>query len=284
MTALPLGTSDSLRTIAATPAIAVVNRYFEKDPTNLDDQTALLSRPALRKWLTVGTGPIRGLYSCPGTFDEALFVVSGQTLYRVDQDETISAIGTVGNNTFVIMAATYQYLFIANGNDLQYYDGVSLHTIAVPDGDGIVSVGVIAGFCICVVAPDPANPIKNGRFYFIRPGNVTIDPLDFETAERSPDTVWQVLVVGDQFWLPGPSTTEVWYPSGDGTAPFVRQQGRLFDKGSWNGTALQIKDDVILVGTDGVVYKIGKLGYPQTISTPGITERIRQAINLQREG
>jgi hypothetical protein len=281
MTAIPLGTTDSSRSVASVPDINVYNRYFEQDPTNLQNQVALLCRPALRKWLTVGVGPIRAVYSCPGAFSEALFVVSGETLYRIDTDETVTSIGSVTGTSFVSMAATYQYLFIANGTDLQYYDGVSLNTIVVPDGDGIVSVGVIAGYCICVVAPG-TDTIKNGRFYWIQPAATIINALDFATAERSPDTVFNVLVVGDQFWLLGPSTTEVWYPSGNGDAPFIRQQGRLFDKGIWAGTGIQIKDSVMAIGTDGTVYRIGAA--PEVVSTPGIAQRIREAINLQRKG
>lgn len=281
MAKIPLGTTDSSRSVAQTPDITVYNRYFESDPTNLEDQVALLCRPALRKWLTVGLGPIRAVYSCPGAFEEALFIVSGETLYRVDIDETITSIGAVTGTGFVSMAATYQYLFIANGVNLQYYDGASLNTIAVPDGDGIVSVGVIAGYCICVVAPGTST-IKNGRFYWIQPAATTINALDFATAERSPDTVFSVMVVGDQLWLLGPSTTEIWYPSGDADAPFIRQQGRLFDKGTWEGTAIQIKDSIMAIGNDGTVYRIG--ASPEVVSTPGIAQRLREAINRQRQG
>jgi hypothetical protein len=65
-------------------------------------------------------------------------------------------------------------------------------------------------------------------------------------------------------------------------APFQRQQGRLFDKGIWEGTIVQVKDDVMAVGTDGTVYRIG--AEPVVVSTPGIAERLREAINAQRIG
>ncbi len=275
-----LGSSDYSRSVAETPDITLLNRYFETDPSNLTDQVALLSRPELRKWLTVGDGPIRAIYSCPGTFDEALFVVSGAELYRVNQDETTELLVTLGTTDgAVCMAATHVYLFIADGATLRYYDGAAVNTIAVPDNDGIISVGVIIGYTICVVAQGQG---KNGRFYWIEPGEVTINALNFATAERSPDPVWEVKVVGDGFWLPGSSTTEVWYPTGDGEAPFQRQRGRLFDKGIWEGTIIQVKDDVMAVGTDGTVYRIG--AEPTVVSTPGIAQRIREAINAQRAG
>lgn len=406
---VPLGTSDYSRSLAETPAIAVYNRFFESDPTNQTDQVDLLSRPALRKWLTLDTSCPRGIYSQPGTFGEALFVVSGDTLYRIDPNEAVTAIGTLGGaQGSVSMAATDTYLFIADGTGLWYYTddgyatgtltasgtitsgekvvvgsvtyqftsgsvdagapdggsgnpwlvavgastaqalqhlydaigntgeagtdystlltangdatpmsvtatvlkvraafngtggnsvattetganvawggtvlsgggGASFAQIAVPDDVGIVSVGVIASYAICVTTQGYG---VNGRFYWIEPGEITIDPLNFATAERSPDPVWNVVVVGDQFWLPGSSTTEVWYASGEALAPFQRQQGRLFDKGVWEGTVLQVKDAVMAVGTDGTVYRIE--AEPVVVSNCGIAQRLREAINTQR--
>ena len=277
---IPLGSSDFLRGIAETPAIALKNRYFEQDPTNQEDQVALLARPGLRKWKTLATSPVRGMYSQPGAFAESLFVVSGPKLYEIEQDETVTDLGTVTGTAAVSMAATdtTNRLFIANGAGLQRYsvaDG--LDAVTVPDNDGIISVGYIAGYVICVVAQGEG---KNGRFYWIEPGEETIDPLNFATAERSPDPVWNVVVRGDEFWLPGPASTEVWFPSGDGLAPFIRQQARVFDKGVWEGTVVQIKDWMLAVGIDGMPYKIGS--EPMPIGTPGIVQRFREAINAQR--
>lgn len=405
---IPLGTSDFVRSIAETPAIHLINRYFESDPTNQDDQIALLCRPSLKLWLEVGTGPIRGIYSQPGAFEEALFVVSGFNVYSIAQDESVTLIGSLATGTSAVsMTATDTYLFIADGTALYYYttndystgtltasgaisageqvvigttyyqfaadvttgtpdgtasfpwlvalgtgteqalenlaaaigatgepgvdynsgivpnpdaaavssdattlviralypgvDGDSVVTtetgvnlawgagvlaggggsnfaeVVVPDGDGIIAVGAIASYTICVVAQGYE---KNGRFYWIEPGEIIIDPLNFATAERSPDPANDVKVVGDQFWLPGPSTNEVWYLAGDPLAPFYRQQGRLFDKGVWGGSVIQIKDDVMAVGVDGTVYRIGAT--PVVVSTPGIAQRIREAINTAR--
>jgi hypothetical protein len=406
---IPLGSSDYLRSIAETPAITLKNRYFESDPTNQKDQIALLSRPALSKWLTMATASVRATYSQPGSFDEALFVMSGNTLYRIDQDETVSTIGTLSTSTgYVSMAATETHLFVADGVGLKYYTddgtatgtltasgaissgdqvkigstyyqftsgdvnagapagtssnpwlvamgastaialqnlynaiddlvvsgvvyslvltanpsvsvnsvsattvvvrakdagtagnaiattetganlawgavtlagggGTTFASVTVPDSDGIISVGVIAGYTICVVAQGRG---KNGRYYWIEPGEIIIDPLNFATAERSPDPVWNVVVSGDQFWLPGSSTIEVWYPSGDALAPFFRQQGRLFERGAWEGTVVPLGEAMMLVDSTGDVWEVADA--PQMVSTPGIAQRIREAINAQR--
>jgi hypothetical protein len=78
---------------------------------------------------------------------------------------------------------------------------------------------------------------------------VTIEDLNFATAERAPDPTWNAVDVGDSVWFPGLNSNEIWYLAPDGTAVFQRQQGRLFDKGTWEGTVLKIKDSVLAVGS-----------------------------------
>lgn len=279
MARIPLGASVFERTVAQSPLVRLINRYFESDPTNQVEQAALLTRPALRRWLEVGDGPIRATYSQPGSFDDALFVVSNTNLYSVATDETIDSLGSVSSNAtgFVSMAATDTHLFIADGGVLSVYDGATVAAITTPDDVGIISVGHLNGYIICVVA-DGFD--VNGRFYWIEPGEITIDPLHFATAERAPDPLWAVRVVGDQFWLFGTNTTEIWYATGDSTAPFQRIQGRLFDRGVWEGTDVQIKDRVIVVDTDGVVYAVGS--QPDRISNNSIEQRIRESMNTQK--
>lgn len=420
MTSIPLGKSDWLRKIAGEAAIPLLNRYYEANPTNLEEQVALLSRPALKRAVEVGEGPIRSLYSQPGSFDNALFVVSYDALYKVESDKTVDFIGAglFGNSlgSSPSMAATGrlgttpEYLFIADGRDLFVYsensqasaklittgalaDNYVLHigamyykltsgsvdtgtpdgssgnpwlvtrhpatadtlatlvqaldalgiagvdystaltqntqvtgtvfsptvlqvyardagaagntipTVATganwtfdtatltaggtttfrqvptPDDVGIKSVCYLSGFVILVCAQGYG---VNGRFYWIEPGDTTIDPLNFATAERLPDGVLSCRAVGDQLWLFGTDTTEIWYITGDPTALFQRVQGRLFDHGVWEGTDVQIGDNLFIVDAEGVVYSVTG-GGPQRISDNSIEERIRNAMVVSRQ-
>jgi len=359
-------------------------------------------------------GPIRGIYSQPGSFDDTLFVASGGNLYRVDTDETITLIGAIpapSQLTAVRMAATSNigetpaFLFVAAGSSLMLYveDGYALGTIsgtpantnvvrigsiyysftnasvdagtpagtagspwlvalganaaeawenladaigatgiagtqystaltahtevqlanftstevairsnligalgngtvttetgaaiawgaatltgggdpswtqvATPDDVGIIDVGYISSYV--VVIPAQGQGI-NGRFYWIDPGETVIDALDFATAERAPDPISNVVVFGDQFWLPGANTTEVWRFTGVDDSPVIRMQGVVFDRGAWEGTAIQVKDSMILVDNGGAVFQIS--GGLKRISRPDIEERIRASIMYQ---
>lgn len=149
----------------------------------------------------------------------------------------------------------------------------SFTPVVVPGDYAVIDVVFIAGHVI--VIPAQGQGI-NGRFYWIEPGYTEIDPLNFATAERSPDPIYQAIVFSDQFWLPGQSTTETWYMTGDPAAPVSRVQGVLYDRGAVPGTALQVKDSMIIADSDGGVFMIQ--GGAKRISTPDIEERIRKAV------
>lgn len=148
--------------------------------------------------------------------------------------------------------------------------------VPLPDGVGALDIQVINNFVI--VIPAQGQGI-NGRFYWIEPGEIVIDPLNFATAERSPDPIYQVVVFGDQFWLPGQNTTEVYYMTGDIDVPVTRFQGVVFDRGVHPGCAIQVFDSAVVIDSFGGVYQIK--GGEKKISTPDIDERLRRAIAYQ---
>jgi hypothetical protein len=134
----------------------------------------------------------------------------------------------------------------------------------------MISLDVFNGYVLCVQN-------NSDRFYWIQPGALTIDPLDFATAEKLPDRVWQVRTVGDEFWLLGEEVIEVWRATGDGDAPFQRIDSRRYDFGIFGGTAVRMKDtSVCVVADDGTVYRIA--GVPEPISTTSVAERTTNAI------
>lgn len=275
---VPLGTSTHVRNRADEPSISLINRFFESNPTNTDEQVGLIERPTLISYLEAGDGPGRRLFRQPGFSSGDLFHVSGTELYKhhMNSTRTVTTTQIPGlidgvDLTVPDMAATDQYLFIADGFSLQYTDGTAaLASIATPDGIPIISLDVFNDYVLCVQN-------NSDRFYWIQPGAITIDPLDFATAERFPDKIFQVRVVGDEFWLLGESSIEVWRATGDGDAPFQRIEGRAFNFGIFDGTAVRMDDtSVITISGVGTAYQIA--GNPSPIGNPAIAEKLRDAI------
>jgi len=153
----------------------------------------------------------------------------------------------------------------------------TLNTISTPDSVGIVSIDILAQHVVCVVS-------NSQRFYWILPGEETIDPLNFAEAEQQPDELISCRTQGDVIWLFGLSSSEVWYAdpaATDSAARFVRQQGQAFSRGIVEGTDTLIDDALVVVGDDNVVYVIK--GGMAAVSTPYISEVIRRAERIRRE-
>lgn len=431
-TSVQLGRSANDRRIAKSARIMLRNRYFEANPVLTDDSVSLIARPGRRLLCNVGSGPIRGIYTSPGNFDDTLFVVSGTDLYRIDivkgfgvdgvtLTPTPTFIGTISNKTdlgsvtFAATApigdgpsATPPYLYLADGSTLWCYTdngyamgtltstglisngdlvvigsvhyefvtgsvdagtpagtlanpwlvarGASsaaaltnlyravgatgtagtdystaltaanpdanqvavtatelvvrstlvgmlgngtvttetssvlswggttmsgggnpaLYQIPVPDDAGVISLTFVKSYIIVVPVQGGTEGQFNGRFYWIEPGANTIDPLNFATAERLPDPIWQVLSFNDKFWFTGEASIEPWYPTGDttNTTPMAPFTGMVFNRGALPGTAVQVKDAMIFTDPDGGVFSVS--GNIARISTPAIEERIRE--------
>ncbi len=417
---IPLGRGDYFRSIAKEARIRTVNRFFESNPVlTQDPNVSMIARPGLRRFMTVGSGPINGMYSQPGSFLDALFVLSDQDLYRVERDGSSTLIqaaviapkitspliavatgtigetpeylfftrgstlylylqngyalgtltgtpansdvvrlgdvyyqftsgsvnagtpaGTLANPWLVALGVssldafqnlreattglgvpgtTYSTLLVANpaaqgvaatGGELRVRanaagaagnaivttetgaalawgagtltggGGPTVSPVQTPDDVGVIGLGYIGGYVIVAIAQGEG---VNGRFYWIEPGETVIDPLNFATAERSPDPISGVVVFSDQFWLPGVNTTEVWYLTGNADAPVLRLQGITFDEGTVPGTATKVKDSMIIVDSDGGVFEV-KAGSIEPIAPPDIQERIRLAVQRQNSG
>lgn len=247
---------------AELPRIRLLNLYAEAAPSSRS-QTALITRPGMTVETTVGTGPIRGMFSQPGALGGALFVVSGETLYRDG-----AAIGTIPGSARVSMAASIGQLLIANGFGLYLTEGGAVEQVDFPDDAGVTSVAFINGYFL-------ASRANSQRFYWsgILDG-ASWDALDYASAERSPDNIIAIWIVSDQVWIFGEVTTEVWVPTGDGEVPFQRIDGRLYDQGCLQrDTIARLDNSVYWVGHDFKVYRGDTV--PLRVSDHGIEDAVQ---------
>ena len=143
----------------------------------------------------------------------------------------------------------------------------------MPDDVGAIWVAAYNSYVL--VAPVQGNGV-NGQFYWIEPGETFVDPLNFATAERSPDPILQIIALSDRFWLLGQSSSEPWITTGNIDAPMIRMSGVLYEQGVWAGSAQKINNDIITVDQFGDVYLIG--GQLTKVSRPDIAELIREGI------
>ena len=229
----------------------LVNLYSEATAES-GKETGFLSRcPGLRLLGTVGSGPIRGMW----TFGNYFYVVSGLELYRVSAGYGNSLLGAVTGTGPVSMSDNGTQLFVAcNGPGFIYDSGTGVFgAISDPDFAGAVSVGFIDGY---FVFTQPNSQV----FWVTTLYGSGIDPLDFASAEGSPDGLVSMIVDHREVWLFGTNSVEVWYDAGNTDFPLARIQGAFNEIGcAATYSVAKLDNGVFWLGSDargnGIVYR-----------------------------
>ncbi len=159
--------------------------------------------------------------------------------------------------------------------------GTALRLIAMPNaGEVAKAVATVAGYVLVSVG-------NTQKFYWLNPGELIIDPLNFAEKESNPDNILDMNTVGDQVLISGSESTENWYATGNFEAPFAPIEGRVYQRGIIEGTAVVVGDAVLFVGNDGIVYSVGynngsdvQWGVKE-ISDNAIAERIRMTLRYE---
>ena len=237
-------------------------------------EPAFLNRaPGLRLLTTVGTGPVRGLWQYGGYG----YVVSGNTLYRIDNEYNITTIGVVANDGPVSMADDGNHLFIACNGPSFIYNATTLLFGQITDVDfpGALTVSYLDGYFV-FIEPDSQRVWVTELL-----DPLLIDPLDFASAEGSPDNLISSITDHSEIWLFGTNSVEVWYNAAQGSGfPLIRIQGAFNEIGcAATFSVAKLDNGLFWLGADnrgqGIVYR--SQGYTGVrISTHAVEWQIQQ--------
>ena len=157
MTQIPLAYGSSDRRVGDFPAL-ISRNVFAEAPASDPKSMALVGRAGLEAFSTAGGGPIRAVFQRAGLFDGDALILSGQTLYRVSENASVTAFtGTVAGTSRVSMdagpdGAGLSELRIATGTEIYLASGTSVAAEAFPDSAGVTAVLYIRGFWIAIRA------------------------------------------------------------------------------------------------------------------------------------
>jgi hypothetical protein len=296
-----LGSSYVIRSVNAADN-RMVNLYPEVIPEGGKEPAYLQRCPGLDLLNTVGEGPIRGLY----TLGNFLYVVSGNEFYKLnaniiaqpfystllaqdggfilleDGDNILlevqggSVIGLISGAGPVSMADNGTQIFIAANPDGYIYNTSTQTFAQITDEDfpGAVTVGYLDGYFV-FNEPDSQRIWVTSLL-----DGTSIDPLDFASAEGSPDGLVSLIIDHREAWLFGTNSVEVWYNSGEADFPLSRIQGAYNEIGCIAPYSVAKMDNsVFWLGADargqGIVYRAN--GYQgQRISTHAVEYAIQQ--------
>ena len=274
-----LGASYVARSVNAADN-RMVNLFPEVIPEGGKEPGFLNRAPGLQFQQTIGTGPIRGLWAHQ-TNGADFYVVSGTEVYQMTSlTATPVKIGNVAGGGPVSIADNGTQIFFAC-NGPSYIFNEATHTfkqITDPDFPGAVTVAYLDGYFVF------NEPVSQRIWVTQLLDGTSIDPLDFASAEGSPDGLVAVNVDHREAWLFGTDSVEVWYDAGLADFPLTRIQGAFNEIGCVAAFSIaKLDNSLFWLGTDargqGIVYKAN--GYTGVrVSTHAVEYAIAQYGNI----
>jgi hypothetical protein len=255
----------------------MVNIFPEVIPESGKEPGFLQRAPGLRLLAALsGGGPVRGLWA----FEGFGYAVAGETVYKIDTAWNYTSIGSVSGTGPVSMADNGTQLFIACNGPSFIYNRVTNAFSQINDIDfpGAVTVGYLDGYFVF-------NEPNSQRIWVTELlDGTSIDPLDFASAEATPDNAVALLIDHKEAWIFGNNSIEVWYNSGALDYPLTPIQGAFNEVGCVAPYSVaKLDNGIFWLGADargqGVVYRAN--GYQAVrVSTHAVEWHIQRYGNL----
>ena len=250
-----LGSTYVARSVNAADA-RMINLFPEIVPEGGKEPAFLQRCPGLNFQGTVGLGPIRGLWAHQ-TNGADFYVASGNEFFQVDGlNETARKVGNISGTGPVSIADNGVQLFIACGEKGYIYNESTdtFAQITDPDFKGATTVCYLDGYFVF-------NPPNSQEIWVSQLlDGTSVEPLDFASAEGSPDGVVGIINDHKELWIFGTDTTEVWYNAGTADFPLAPIQGAFNEVGCVAAFSIaKLDNSIFWLGTDprgqGVVYR-----------------------------
>lgn len=269
-----LGSTYVARSVNAADA-RMVNLYPEIVPEAGKEPAFLTRAPGLSLVGTAGDGPVRAMWSHQ-THGDDFYVASGDGFYQ----GTARRLGTISGTGPVSIADNGTQIFIACGEKGYIYNEATdvFAEITDPDFAGATTVCYLDGY---FVFNQP-----NSQIIWVSDllDGTSIQPLNFASAEGSPDGVVALINDHKELWVFGTDTTEVWYNAGTADFPLQPIQGAFNEVGCVAAFSVtKLDNSIFWLGTDargqGIVYRAD--GYTaKRISTHAVEWQIQQYADI----
>lgn len=214
------------------PRVKLSNMYTVQNPLS-PQEYSYIPRPIVVPFINFGADKkLRGVWYQAQGGQIFVYIVADTSFYKMDIGGTYEYIGEIPGSDFCTFASTIYGIGICSSGALYLYQGGDeLISVIIPDGNQATDITSLDNYFIV--------GIKNSnKFYWIAPGETAIDGLSFISAERNPDDIISVTTVGDELWILGQSTVEVFSSTGQADAPFLRIIGRAYQTGCASKTSV----------------------------------------------
>lgn len=233
--------------------------WYPEITLNGRNQAALMPWPGT---VAFGTNPAdreRGSHVFAGT----LYQVGDTTLYSVSSTGAYTSIGTIDGTDRCIFSDNGQEMVISSDGGTYSYDGATL-----TKGDTATFQNTTSN---TMLNNQWVYDSTRSQFFTSDAGDaLTINGLNFASAESAGDDLVRPYSYGQLIYLFGEHTIETWWNSGVGNPPFDRMDRGIIQKGLISRYAIAQTDQFLyFLGDDGNAYQIVQTQVQQ-ISTPSI--------------
>lgn len=208
-------------------AQSCLNLHITPAPEGARNRYNVRRNAGIKPWAEAGGGPCRGGW----VWNEQAYVVSGNSLYRIDSAGTPTTIGTIPGSTSerVTMRDNGPELAILTGVSNTYklytYDGTTLAEVTDVD---FLGGTFLEFFDLRMICGRPGS----GEYAWSDLNDATAwNGLGFATAEGLSDDLLAGIRTDDQLVLFGSKSIELLYSTGDADLPYARSGGGLIQVG-----------------------------------------------------
>lgn len=280
--------SYQTRSIPASTA-RLVNCHPELLPAGAATPVMLTRAPGVKAWITVGSGPIRGMYAKAVEFASGrqnyLYVVSGSEWYYVSPQGTATLIGDITSPNRIDMDSNTDSVVVVNEPRGFYWDGATFGEIIDDDfvSRGAGDVEFLDNF-MCFREPNSA------RWFIAEIGSVTaFDALQYAIADDAPDELNGMKADHGIMLNFGLETMEMWQNTGAPGFPFERIINGTIEVGCLNSrTVGRVFNQILWVADDYTVRRLDGIN-PSVVSTHAIdqklsSETVLEAFTYEQDG
>lgn len=180
------------------------------------------------------------------TIHNALYAVSGGTMYRVEQGGVVTNLGTgmlIGQPVHFVEDSDTVYM--ANGAKIYHLTVNDSIITAMADAEAptkVIGLGYIDGYLLATTSlkvhfADIASPLSGVN------ESLSWAALSFFTPSSKPDSINSMQVFFKEVTLFGPNSIDVYY--NDGSTPFARLDGAYIERGCIAGNSVARRENTI---------------------------------------
>lgn len=168
-------------------------------------------------------GPCRGFYV---SSNNQLYVVFGNSLFLFESGAWTTISIEIPGTTPVQFTDNGTHLFFV-ADKIPYFMSFSTKIVSAASG-GAYSASSSLAFLDSYILFSRDN---SNQFYWTDLASTTANPLNFATAESSPDTIVALTSHNMEIYVFGEKTTEIWYNAGQADITFARRGNAVIESG-----------------------------------------------------